>query len=736
MRFQTKGARAARCGFSAWAALLLGASGTAVAADGDDSGSVSKLSPIDVVGSAERADGPVEGYLAGRSDTGTKTGAPIIETPQSLSVVTREQLEDRGAIDLVEGVAYTPGISIQNRASQSVIDSFSIRLRGFSAQDATFRDGTQLQAGLAYDAPLEIYGVERIEVLRGPASVLYGQGQPGGLINLVTKKPTDEPLHEFGMQLGSDNHRRVFADVSDALDDEGDWRYRLTGMWQEPDSHIDFVNDDRIYLAPSLRWQPSEATRWTLLARYQVNETRYPWSAFPRAGTKEPGPNGQVPDNRYIGEPGFDRYDAETVGFGSILEQQLTDWLAFEQNLRYRRVRYDVLDVFRNYFGTYIDDELRTLQDRGIRARFDDGETVTADNRLVARLDHGALAHTLLAGVDYKTLTLDSRNSGFLTIEGPAAELDLFDPVYGRDFTPPQPEDFTTTRTEADQSGLYLQEHVRIADRLVLNLGGRYDSVSERSGDAAEGDQSELSLRAGAVYLFDGGWAPYVSYSESFAPEYGRNPVSGADYDPISGEQIEAGLRWRPPGVGLSVSVAAFDILRSNELEQNPDNPGNPQDQVQVGETSSRGAELEVLADLATGLQLTGGYTWQQVEVKEAGASGTTEGKRLTDRPEHLASLWLDYSVVGGALDGLGLGAGVRYTGTSFSDAANTIKQPVATLVDAAVRYQLNPQIGLQLSVTNLLDEQPIYCSGREPTSTCDYGVPRELLGTLTYRWQ
>ena len=355
---------------------------------------------------------------------------------------------------------------------------------------------------------------------------------------------------------------------------------------------------------------------------------------------------------------------------------------------------------------------------------------------MVARLDHGALAHTLLAGVDYKTLTLDSRNSGFLTIEGPAAELDLFDPVYGRDFTPPQPEDFTTTRTEADQIGLYLQEHVRIADRLVLNLGGRYDSVSERSGDAAEGDQSELSLRAGAVYLFDGGWAPYVSYSESFAPEYGRNPVSGADYDPISGEQIEAGLRWRPPGVGLSVSVAAFDILRSNELEQNPDNPGNPQDQVQVGETSSRGAELEVLADLATGLQLTGGYTWQQVEVKEAGASGTTEGKRLTDRPEHLASLWLDYSVVGGALDGLGLGAGVRYTGTSFSDAANTIKQPVATLVDAAVRYQLNPQIGLQLSVTNLLDEQPIYCSGREPTSTCDYGVPRELLGTLTYRWQ
>lgn len=736
MRIQTRGALSARCGLAAWTALFLGLSGAVAAAEDDDTASVSELSPIDVVGTAERADGPVEGYLAGRSDTGTKTGAPIIETPQSISVITREQIEDRGADSLTAAVGYAPGVVVQNRAASSVIDSFSIRLRGFSAQDATFRDGTQLQAGLPYDAPLETYGLERIEVLRGPASVLYGQGQPGGIINLVTKQPTEAPLRELGVELGSDNHRQIFGDVSDRIDEAGQWRYRLTGLWQEADTHVDFVNDDRVYFAPALRWEPSAGTRLTLLGQYQSNETRYPWSAFPRAGTKDPGPNGQIPDNRYIGEPSFDRYDSETLAAGSIFEHALGPKLRFRQNLRYRRVEYDILDTFRNYFGPYIDDDLRTLLDRGNRARYDEGDTFTADNRLIASLAHGVFEHTLLVGADYKTLTYDRSNSGFLPIEGSGADLDLFDPVYGREFSTPQPEEFTDSRTEADQVGAYIQDHLRIAERFVLNLGARFDSVSERSSSAAERDQDELTLRGGAVYLFDGGWAPYASYSESFTPQYGRNELTGVPYDPISGEQIEAGLRWRPPGMGLALSAAAFDIRRSNEVVQNPANPGNPNDQVQVGETSSKGAELELIADLAQGLKVTGAYTWQRVEVEESGGSGTTNGNRLSDRPEHLGNLWVDYSVLHGPLAGLGVGGGLRYTGTAYADAANTLKQPVAMLVDATVRYDVSPALRLQLSARNLLDEQPVYCSGRQPTSTCDYGVPRELLGSLTYRWQ
>lgn len=713
--------------------LALLASGLAAAQNEGDR-EATELGPISVEAQGESATGPVDGYKAERSTTATKTDIPLIESPQSISVISREQLEDRQADNLTEAVAYTPGIYVQNRASQRVIDSFSIDIRGFSAQNATYRDGTQIQAGLVYDSPLETYAFDRIEILRGPASILYGQAQPGGIINLVTKKPTAQPLREIGLEIGADNHKQATVDVSDRIDDNGDWRYRLTGLVQRADTHIDFVNDDSTYLAPSLTWQPTDSTSLTLLTHYQSYETRYPWTAFPREGTADPGQFGQVPDSRYIGEPEFDRYDSEEWAAGYLFEHRFNEVLTFRQNLRYREIEYDVLDTFRNYFGPYIDNDLRTLIDRGQRIRFDEGDTLTVDNRLIGKLRFGSVQHTVLAGIDYKTLTLDTQTSGFVPISGPASELDLFNPVYGRDFVRPSLNPATTT--DADQIGLYVQDHIKFNERWVVSLGGRQDWVNERTSGQPEEDQDELSLRAGVVYLAGGGWAPYASYSESFTPNYGENQFTGETYDPQVGEQLEAGLRYRPPGSGLSATIAVFDITRENEVVQNTANPGNPMDQVQIGETESTGGELEVIADLTANLQVIAGYTWQQVEVGEAGGAQATNGKRLANKPEDLANLWLDYTLYSGPLAGLGLGAGVRYTGSSFADGANTLKFPSATLVDAAIRYDLAGNVGLQLAANNLFDEQPIYCSGTAPTSTCDYGVPRQVIGSLTYRWQ
>ena len=266
------------------------------------------LAPIDVEGGRiKSADAPVEGYVAERSATATKTDIPLIESPQSITVIGRDQIEDRGADTLAEAVEYAPGVNTANSVNNDVIDSNGIQIRGFSAADATYRDGTRLFAGLPYDAPIEAYGVERLEVLRGPASVLYGQGQPGGIINLVTKQPTDTPLREIGLEMGTFHHKQLKADVSDRLDSEGKWRYRLTGLVQESGTPIDYIDDDRLYIAPALSWTPSARTELTLLARYQKTESDYYWTGFPLAGTKRPNPTtaGVFPKIAISASPGW-----------------------------------------------------------------------------------------------------------------------------------------------------------------------------------------------------------------------------------------------------------------------------------------------------------------------------------------------------------------------------------------------------------------------------------------------
>lgn len=716
--------------------------------DADADTPKAELAPIAVEGAmtVPTARDPVDGYVAERSETATKIDVPLIETPQSISVISREQIEDRGADDLTEAVTYSPGIYRQNSINSRVIDSFSLDIRGFSARDAIFRDGTRIFAGLPYDAPVETYGVERIEVLRGPASVLYGQGQPGGLINLVTKQPTAAPLREFGLEMGTYHHKQLTGDISDTLDDQGRWRYRLTGLWQQSETYVDYVNDDHLYLAPALSWEPSERTRLTLLAHYQDYDTRYPWTAFPRFATKQAGPYGKVDDSLYIGEPALDSYQSHEWAAGYLFEHDFGDRWRFRQNLRYRDITYDRRDTFRLYgsgfFGpgpNYIggpDD--RTIE-RAQRVDLSDAHTTTIDNQLQSEWQHGRFQHTLLAGVDYKTLSLDSRQShsaltGSSTVPTfPAPGLDIYDPEYGRlDSLPPATDRHST---DADQVGLYIQDHIKFDDRWVVSIGGRQDWVSEKTDDADDNDQDEFSVRAGVVYLADNGLAPYASYSEAFVPQYGQNDFSGQKYEPITGRQYEFGLRYRPPGLNLSATAALFEITRENEIVQNPANPTNPQDQIQVGETRSRGGELGLVADLTNHLKAIASYTYQEVEVVDGGGTGATNGKQLIDKPKHLAKLWLDYSFTGGPLAGLGLGGGVRYNGSAYANADNSYEYPSVTLVDAAVRYDLTDTVRLQATAHNLLDKRSIYCSGRDPRDTCTFGTPREIIGSVTYRW-
>ncbi len=361
----------------------------------------------------------------------------------------------------------------------------------------------------------------------------------------------------------------------------------------------------------------------------------------------------------------------------------------------------------------------RTLNRAAFTSRADT-DAFSIDSQAQVELTTGPLAHTLLFGVDYQHYDFDDTR-GF----GDAPSLDLYDPVYGAPVT--KPPSFLDTDSAREQIGLYLQEQLKLYDRWVIALSGRQDFVSSDTKDRLAGtdseqDDSEFSGRAGLVYLSDVGLTPYFSYSESFLPVLGTDAF-GEAFKPETGRQYEVGLKYQPPGWNSLVTLAAFDILRQNVLSPDPFN------QVQTDEIRSRGVELGGVASLDGGLDIIVAYTYQDVEVTESNTGD--EGNRPVATPKHLASLWADYILQGGLLAGLGFGAGVRYQGSSFGDAANTLESDDFTLADAALHYEWH---GVRFAVhaQNLFDNDHVAaCFG----SDCFYGVARTVIGSVRYRW-
>lgn len=698
------------------------------------------LEPISVESSAVSGTGPVEGYVAEYSISATKMHIPIIATPRSITVISREQLEDRGAGDLTEALAYTTGLSVPNGSTAGLLSLYNINLRGFSAANATYRDGMQIQAGLTFEAPVEVYAFQRIEVLRGPASVLYGAGQPGGIINLVTKRPTEEPMFEVGFEFGSYDHTQLTLDVSDKIDADGDWRYRFTALYQRSGHYIDFVNNDATYIAPALTWEISPKTSLTLLSHYHSTSTKLASPAFPRAAVKGSTKHGSVPSDRYIGNPAFDNYASEEWAAGYLFEHHFAGNWTFRQHFRYRDISYTARDTFTEYYAIGgSDNYLNGINDRTVkrnhRARYEEASTFTVDNRLISRWQKGLMEHTLLVGLAYKTLEATSRGSGYSI---PTTPLDIYDPNYGRPFEPIPASKFTTSRTEAQEIGLYIQDHIRIGEHWALSLGVRQDWVKSTTSNAGQRDRDELSLNGGVVWLIGGGWAPYISYSESFAPKYGINEATGEPLEPILGTQYEVGVRYRPSGTGLAINIAAFRITRENELvlARDQDLSDGNLEKIQIGVTRSRGVEVSVQAEVSNNLQIDFSYTYLDVEVTEAGANQSLEGNEKADVASHSASVWVDYRFTRGMLDGLGVGIGVRYQGETWVDTANTAKKPAATFVDASLRYHATDTLLFQVTAENLLDNQKVYCRGDKPLSPCYFGQPRTIQASLTYHFE
>lgn len=680
------------------------------------------LEAVTVTARPESATGPLHGYAARVSATGTKTDTPIIETPQSITVVGAEEIETLKAQSLQDALGYVAGVS---RAEGQDRTSDSLFLRGFrGSQGNYFRDGTLYTVNI-YNGRQELYGLERVEFLKGAASVLYGAAPPGGVINTVSKRPTVEPLHELNIEAGNFRRKQISGDFGGALDDEGKWSYRLTALKRDSDAFIDYVPDDRTYVAPALKWQPTDATSLTLLAEYQEDRTAYVYG-LPAQGTVLPNINGKIPRNRYTGEPGFDKFVMKRYSVGYLFEHAFTDQLKLRNSVRY-------FHADSTYFSTDIwqlQADQRHTADRGAMPRWDRSSAVVADTSLQYDLDTGPLHHTWLAGLDYSLPKHETER--YVRAN---TNIDLYDPVYGVPLGPAQPFPGSSSKSDMKRLGVYLQDQIKIADKWVVLLGGRHDwvTLNERNfftGEKlADNEKSQaFTGRAGVVYLADNGLAPFLSYSESFEPTSGQDR-QGNRFKPTTGQQYEAGLRYQPAGSDTMLSAAIYQLTRKNVTVADPFDTNY---EIQAGQARARGLELEARTRIGRHANLIAAYAYTDARTLKASPLQPDEvGKRLNSVPFNQFSVWGDYGFGAFGLPGLRVGAGVRYVGSTRGMAHGTaVEVPSFTLLDAMVSYTTGPW-RFALNATNLADKTYIGSC----TYGCFYGEPRRVIGTASYRW-
>lgn len=704
------------------------------------------------ISAADRADsptGPVAGYVATRSLSGTKTDTAVIETPQSISIVTKDQMRAQNAESLNQILRYSAAVVPETRgATASRLDQLTIR--GFAP--STYLDGLRVPSSRDALPQKDAFDLERVEVLRGPASVLYGQGTPSGVINMVTKRPLDTPFHEVGVEYGTFNKKRTTFDLSGPIDDQGVYAYRVAGLFDEADGQVEHTETRRQSLSSAFTWRPDEATSLTLLGHFQKDPQGASYGSVPAWGSVLHSPTGRKIDvDFYDGEKNFEKSDREYYSLGYAFEHHVDDVWTVRQNARYLRAE----GVYRSLYNSYLRADYRTSK-RSTIATDVDMDAYNLDNQLQAKFDTGPLQHTLLMGLDYQNTSTDTK-AGY----GSGPDLDIFDPVYGAPVATPA---FTTDATSrSEQTGVYLQEQMKW-DQWVLLLGGRYDwaSTDSTTKTLSSGAKSKSSLdskaftgRVGLVYLFENGLAPYASYAESFNPQSGTG-YGGSVFKPTEGKQYEIGIKYQPPGSNSFITAAIFDLRQSNVPTIDPDPThlcGNGRCNIQDGEQQSRGFELEGKASLNDNLDITAAYAYldnrasksnstaQYAPVSDVGVGPAIPVKGTTTYglPRHTASAWADYTFHDGQLKGFGAGAGARYVGSSWGDTANTLKVPGYTLFDAAVHYDIaniaNPKDNLRLALnaTNLANKE--YVASCLSYSWCWYGSQRTVQASATYRW-
>lgn len=648
--------------------------------------------------------------------TAMKVEVPMAETPRAVSVVNREELDQHAVLQLDEAIRYRSGVLTGLYGSDNNTDWFKVR--GFDA--ASYLDGNRLFGTGYYVWTPEPFGLESVEVLKGPASILYGEAPPGGVINAISKRPTATPQGQVDLQLGSRDHRQVGVDVSDALSDNS--RYRMVALYKERDGVLTGTYNDRVYLAPSVTFDLSDRTSLTLLASFLHDEGVPTNGFFPVYGTLNTS-GGQIDPSTNLSQPDYDRNRNTQISTGYELAHQLNQTWEFKQNVRFN---YNDLLLRQTYiFPTYEG----TTASRGLVYRDGNTKSATMDNQMVGYWNTDSTEQTLLLGVDLQRHV----NEGVEADNYGMGSINTMNPDYSG-FPGFDESTATHHKSSKGQSGLYAQHQIRWDDRWLLTAGGRFDYVETHNANTSKDERQydhELSLSGSLMYLADNGLSPYFAYAESFEVLPGIDPNTRNSYKPLKGKLYETGVKYAPAFLDGYINLALFDLAQTNSLVST----GSGQ-QTQAGEVTSQGVELEGSVQVTDALRLTAAYTYTDAKTNDIGSGD----RRASLIPRHQASFWGNYKVQQGVASGLELGTGVRYIGSSVGIGAvnadytpiyGSAEVPAHTVWDAMIGYDFAKNWRAQLNVNNLLGETYV--------ASCDYycyyGEPRSVVGSINYRW-
>lgn len=679
---------------------------------------------INATSSYESAWGASSGYVATRTAAGTKTDTPIVETPRSMTVITRQQLDDRQVLNLNDALRYTAGVQSSGYGSDSRADW--LRIRGF--EPTQFLDGLPLPKGSFANPKVEPWNLERITVLRGPASSLYGQTPPGGLLDMVSRRPQLDSAHQIEAQVGSNEHQQINFDSTGKIDDEGKFLYRVSGVVRDSNSPVDHIPDKRYNIAPSLTWNIDDDTKLTFISQYTRDDTGITGQFLPLQGTKLDGPTGKISHHKNLGEPDWDFYDRTYYALGYAFEHRLNDTWQFRQNLRYTKsdLSFQAVQVAT---VNSIDADGNVNRESGIVN--EDISQFTVDNNFQADFQTGDISHTVLLGLDHQR-----SNTNYQWLYGMGVPpINVNHPVYGADLSNVTYIAMQDFQQKTHQTGAYVQDQMSL-DNWRLTLGGREDwihtgAVFHNSNDATNTQRDKaFSGNVGLSYVFDNGITPYFSYTESFQPASGANFNSTESFKPTEGRQYEVGVKYQPVGTDTLLTAAVYDLKQQNVSVTEGSITR------QVGELQVRGLELEASTQVTENLKAIASYTYTDTEILK----GDDKGNRMALIPRNQATLWADYTWHSGPLDGFGIGGGVRYVGDTYGNTANTELAHVGsyTVYDASVHYDLgsldNSMKGLTVAVEakNLFNKDYLAnCDGY----WCYYGDERNVVASVNYKF-
>lgn len=658
-------------------------------------------------------------YFVPNASTATRTDTPILEVPASIQVIPRQILEDQQVTTLDEALTNVSGVTEGGSISNS---TFDFNIRGFD-NAPVLRDGFRQFGGFGQNLA-EVANLERIEVLRGPASILYGEIQPGGVINLVTKEPLSEPFADVQVQTGNLGLFRPQVDVSGPLTEDGRLLYRLNALYQTQDSIANYNQDfERFFVAPVISGQISDHTDLTV--RFEYTDDKTPLEEGLVAIGDEVA---DVPLGLNIGELN-DSGDSEFVSFGYDLNHQLDDNWQFRNAFRY--TSREVVNIGAIPFSF---DEANNLVIRSLGNQSQDAENYSLQTSLTGDFATGSLEHTLLFGVDVQR----TRNRELTGIDfANPSPLDIFNPVYG-DFDGVDPDSTPIARNtdiETDRLGIYLQDQIEILDDLILLAGLRYDTVNQESinGPTAfspatsktNQNDDAWTPRIGIVYQPLDFLSLFASYSQSFTPSTALT-AAGAPLEPERSEGFDVGIKAEMIDGDLLATLTYFDINRQNVAT--PD-PADPFSSVATGEQRSQGVELDLVGEILPGWNVIASYAYTDARVTEDNT--IPAGNRLFNAPANSANLWTTYEIQTGDLEGLGFGLGFNFVGEREGDLANSFDLDSYFLTNAAVSYRRNGW-RFALNARNLFDVDHFTATANRRSSGIEPGDPFTIVGSVS----